>query len=221
MTVSDKAMAGRQIVVDVRDDLRAGLEPFRKIMAAVDETFVGDTLVLYATFKPVPLLLLLKRHGFENEVTRLGRGDWRVDFHRVSGPQRDPADQFSPDGSSDAVAAERLPVVSGPIDATANGTLPAGTAPATETSVAPSPTAGAPSLGKYENIHLDNRGLEPPEPMVRTLQAVHKLQKGQRIVGQFDRTPMFLLPKLEEMGFVYEVAPEDDGRATVTIRHAD
>lgn len=204
-------MTGRQIVVDVRDDLRAGLEPFRKIMAAVDETYVGDTLVLYATFKPVPLLLLLKRHGFENEVTRLGRGDWRVDFHRVSGPQRDPADGVTHDGSYETVAPRSLPEDPRGADA----------APDVGTSTEASSAAETPSPEIWDDISLDNRGLEPPEPMVRTLEAVHKLRKGQRIVGKFDRTPMFLLPKLEEMGFVYEVEPEDDGRATVTIRHAN
>lgn len=188
MTVSEQAMTGRKIVVDVRDELRAGLEPFRKIMAAVDETFVGDTLVLYATFKPIPLLLLLKRQGFESKVTRLARGDWRVDFRRVSGPRRHPAAGSASERSGEPVSA---------LD------------------------AGAPSPDDYADIHLDNRGLEPPEPMVRTLEAVHKLKKGQRIIGRFDRTPMFLLPKLEEMGFVYEVEPADDGRATVTIRHGD
>lgn len=67
------------------------------------------------------------------------------------------------------------------------------------------------------DIQLDNRGLEPPEPMVRTLEAINTLQPGGRIVGRFDRRPMFLLPRLEQMGLAYEVTSHEDGSATVII----
>ena len=80
------AGGGREIIVDVRDDLRAGREPFEKIMAAASRAGVGDTLVVYATFKPEPLLGVLRAQGFENEATPLENGEWRVDFRRVSGP---------------------------------------------------------------------------------------------------------------------------------------
>lgn len=180
-------MGGKQIVVDVREDLRAGREPFRKIMAAADEAAVGDTLVLYATVKPVPLLAVLKAQGFDSRLTRLEGGEWRVDFLRIAGPEHD-SHATPPDD---------------------------GVTPNTQSTVESS------ARKNHVDIHLDNRGLEPPEPMARTLQAVYRLKKGQRIIGEFDRTPMFLLPKLDEMGFVYEVESHEDGRATVTIQHAD
>lgn len=193
-----KTGQGREVVVDVREQLRAGKEPFSDIMAAAETCAVGDTLVLYATFKPVPLLAVLKSQGFEGEATKLGKGDWRVDFHRVSGSGVPPG----------------IPGAAGPTRATANdGADAGGGADATIDEQAETQAT------EPMDIHLDNRGLEPPEPMVRTLEAIYALKQGQRIVGKFDRTPMFLLPKLDDMGYVYEVDSEEDGRATVTIWH--
>lgn len=184
--------SGREVIVDVREQLRAGKEPFSDIMAAAETCAVGDTLVLLATFKPVPLIMLLKGHGFEGEATKLGKGDWRVDFRRVRGPKREAA----------------APSPGGPVG------------PQASTSAAtPEPAAESPD--RPEDIFLDNRGLEPPEPMVRTLEAVYKLLPKQRIVGEFDRTPMFLLPKLDDMGYRYTVEPRGDGSATVTIWKGD
>jgi uncharacterized protein (DUF2249 family) len=54
-------------------------------------------------------------------------------------------------------------------------------------------------------IVLDVRGLEPPEPMVRTLAALEALPRGKTLLQINVRTPQFLLPRLAEQGFVYEV----------------
>lgn len=197
------AKQGREVVVDVREQLRAGKEPFSDIMAAAETCAVGDTLVLYATFKPVPLLAVLKSQGFEGEATPLENREWRVDFRRVSGSAR--ADAGGPPGIAGS------PGMPGPQPRPANASAAFDT---DGTSADVDEAAEQPA-----DIHLDNRGLEPPEPMVRTLEAIYALKKGQRIVGKFDRTPMFLLPKLDDMGYVYEVDPGEDGRATVTIQH--
>src|SRR5690606_28785516 len=53
-------------------------------------------------------------------------------------------------------------------------------------------------------IHLDNRGLEPPEPMMRILTALKRLGDDEYILAHNDREPMFLYPKLKEMGYPYE-----------------
>lgn len=200
---------GREVVVDVREQLKAGKEPFSDIMAAAESCAVGDTLVLYATFKPVPLLMLLKSQGFQGEATKLGKRDWRVDFLRVSGPKRVPEPPGGP-GAATPQTPYKSESETGP------GAVPED---APEADSAPTNSNTAPSAPTI--VRLDNRGLEPPEPMVRTLEAIYELQPGQRIVGKFDRTPMFLLPKLDEMGYTYEVEPEEDGRATVTIWHGE
>lgn len=50
-------------------------------------------------------------------------------------------------------------------------------------------------------ISLDNRDLEPPEPMVRILAAAEKLEAGQTLSALLGREPGFLFPQLEKRGF--------------------
>lgn len=47
---------------------------------------------------------------------------------------------------------------------------------------------------------LDNRGLTPPEPMVRVLEALEGLGPGTVLEVYNDREPAFLYPELEERG---------------------
>ena len=65
---------------------------------------------------------------------------------------------------------------------------------------------------------LDNRGLEPPMPMMRTLEAYELLPPGETLMIHNDRVPIYLLPQLEERGAEYTVHPQDDGSAQVEIR---
>lgn len=67
-------------------------------------------------------------------------------------------------------------------------------------------------------IELDNRGLEPPEPMMRILTALEQAEPGTTIIARNDRKPMFLFPKLDERGCRYEVDPLPDGSYRITIR---
>ena len=48
---------------------------------------------------------------------------------------------------------------------------------------------------------LDLRGLEPPEPLVRSLEAAEGLDAGESLVLVTDRRPAYLLPLLVERGF--------------------
>jgi len=69
-----------------------------------------------------------------------------------------------------------------------------------------------------EAIFLDNRGLEPPLPMVKTLEALEQLPAGGRLKIHNDRVPVYLLPQLKERGASYEVHPQEDGSAIVDIQ---
>ena len=60
--------------------------------------------------------------------------------------------------------------------------------------------------------HLDNRDLEPPEPLVRTLAAVEELQPGEVLSALLCREFVFLLPKLRERGHEWQGAFEEDGK---------
>ena len=41
---------------------------------------------------------------------------------------------------------------------------------------------------------LDNRGLEPPQPMIRTLSKLEKISDAETLVIHNDRRPLFLYP---------------------------
>jgi uncharacterized protein (DUF2249 family) len=50
-------------------------------------------------------------------------------------------------------------------------------------------------------VKLDNRDLDPPEPMVRILAAADKLAPGETLSALLRREPVFLFPQLEKRGF--------------------
>jgi uncharacterized protein (DUF2249 family) len=84
------------------------------------------------------------------------------------------------------------------------------TSPAT--GALPPAAAGAPDgmAGDDTTVWLDVRGLEPPEPLMRTLTALEALPDGRQLVQVNVRVPQLLLPMLAERGFACEV---DESRA--------
>jgi TusA-related sulfurtransferase len=68
-----------------------------------------------------------------------------------------------------------------------------------------------------ETNKLDNRGLRPPQPMMRTLEQLEKMQPGETLIIINDRRPMFLYPELDEMGYTHETEPYPDGGYQITI----
>jgi uncharacterized protein (DUF2249 family) len=83
---SPPTLAGRCTVhLDVREDIRHGLEPFARIMAAVKELGEREVLVLRAPFEPIPLYEVLGRRGLAHWTERRGADDWAVWFYREPG----------------------------------------------------------------------------------------------------------------------------------------
>ena len=70
--------------LDVRGDIRAGREPFSKIMATVAGLAAQENLLLIAPFEPVPLFQVLARQGFGHESKQTETGDWQVLFSRTA-----------------------------------------------------------------------------------------------------------------------------------------
>ncbi|HSB64148.1 MAG TPA: DUF2249 domain-containing protein [Thermoanaerobaculia bacterium] len=58
---------------------------------------------------------------------------------------------------------------------------------------------------------LDLRGLPPPEPLVRTLEAVEALPEGGELVVLTERRPVHLLPLLLERGVEVSLRELADG----------
>lgn len=170
----------RLVDLDVRDDLRAGREPFSRIMTARQTVPPGGVLRLRAIFEPVPLYAVMQKFGFTHWTERLADDDWRVWFHR-------------PGAEAGAAPAADAPLAS----AAADPVAPAG----------------------GEVVVLDVRGLEPPEPMLRTLAALEALPRGATLVQLNVRVPQFLLPRLEEAGFAYEIREQSDELVRLFIRH--
>lgn len=69
-------------------------------------------------------------------------------------------------------------------------------------------------------IELDNRGLEPPQPMVRTLAALDRARPGDRVKIHNDRVPVFLIEELNTLGYSFSIEDQPDGSAQVTITKA-
>ena len=68
------------------------------------------------------------------------------------------------------------------------------------------PAASPPQAHSFDEwpepkTKLDNRDLEPPEPMVRILAAAEKLAPGETLSALLRREPVFLFPQLEKRGF--------------------
>lgn len=73
-------------------------------------------------------------------------------------------------------------------------------------------------------FHLDNRGLEPPEPMMRTLAFLDGKEECQNgtlgLEIWNERVPALLLPELEARGYRYEIEEEGNGTVRVKIYRA-
>ncbi|MHB1313548.1 MAG: DUF2249 domain-containing protein [Gemmatimonadaceae bacterium] len=143
--------AAQVIEADVREDLRAGREPFARIMTARGDVPLHGALMVRAIFEPAPLYKVMAKQGFAHHTERLADDDWRVWFY--------------PDV-----------------------------------------------------LVLDVRDMEPPEPLAHTLAALETLAEGRTLVQVNVRVPQFLLPRLEERGFAFEIREVAPDRVHLFIR---
>jgi hypothetical protein len=82
-TLEERRTPPRQArVVDARPTLAAGGQPFAEIMAAAAKVGVGEVLVVFAPFEPIPLEGVLGQRGFSHIAERLDSGDWRTTFSK-------------------------------------------------------------------------------------------------------------------------------------------
>lgn len=69
-----------------------------------------------------------------------------------------------------------------------------------------------------EVVEVDARHLEPPQPMVKILEALAALPEGAELRAHTDRRPVHLYPMLEARGFVGETSEQSDGSHLTHIR---
>ena len=56
-----------------------------------------------------------------------------------------------------------------------------------------------------DGVHIDLRGLEPPEPLVSILRLIDAGEVDDVLIAHFDREPIFLYPELEDRGWTHEL----------------
>ncbi|SDQ88114.1 DUF2249 domain-containing protein [Virgibacillus salinus] len=64
---------------------------------------------------------------------------------------------------------------------------------------------------------IDNRGLEPPQPMMRTLKTLDKMEYGTSFSIINDRRPLFLYEELNDRGYQHDTEEQEDGSFKITI----
>lgn len=69
-----------------------------------------------------------------------------------------------------------------------------------------------------EIVDVDARGLEPPQPMVKVLEALPALTEHAEMHARTDRRPIHLYPMLEARGFAGESEEQPDGSYITYIR---
>jgi len=67
-------------------------------------------------------------------------------------------------------------------------------------------------------IELDARGLEPPQPLMKTLEAVASLPDGTTLRLHTRWRPALLYAELEKRGFTAESEEQTDGSYLTNIR---
>ena len=67
LTLKDKEPT---LTLDVRPDIEAGNDPFKRIMSAIKLLKEDDILKVINSFEPIPLINLLRQKGFASEVDR-------------------------------------------------------------------------------------------------------------------------------------------------------
>jgi uncharacterized protein (DUF2249 family) len=82
------------------------------------------------------------------------------------------------------------------------------------------PTAGATQARTPDFVELDARQLEPPEPMIRILQALTTLSPGAELRARTDRRPLHLYAQLESRGFTGVSDEQSDGSFITHIRRS-
>lgn len=92
--------------------------------------------------------------------------------------------------------------------------------PSSEAPKKPTPKAAGAECTGSPVLDVDARGLEPPGPLVKILEAIATLPAGVTLRAHTDRRPMHLYAQLEERGFHGETEEQKDGSFITKIRRA-
>ncbi|MCP4316152.1 MAG: DUF2249 domain-containing protein [Hyphomicrobiales bacterium] len=68
-----------------------------------------------------------------------------------------------------------------------------------------------------DGVHIDVRGLPPPEPMVAILTLLERPGMKGPLIVHHDREPIFLYPELAERGWQHEIIAGEPGEIRLRI----
>jgi len=71
-----------------------------------------------------------------------------------------------------------------------------------------------------DGIHIDVRGLSPPEPLVAILQLVGSIGDATRVIVHHERDPQMLYPELAEIGWTAERITGEPGEIRLKLERA-
>ncbi len=74
-----------------------------------------------------------------------------------------------------------------------------------------------PKIAESKILTIDCRELQPPEPLVKVMEAVNKLKSDQAIKMLHRHEPCSLFQKLEQKDLKYQVQKHDDGSVEILI----
>ena len=183
------------VTLDVREDFRSGEHPCDKIQDALNRVGSGQTLRLLVPFEPVPLFEVAEQKGLGHEAKQTPNGDWEVLFShdalRGVGHFRS-----GPEADIKEQNAKRNAPKANSCGCGCNASSPA------------------------EIVDVDARGLEPPQPMVKILEALAALPQSAALRARTDRRPIHLYPMLEARGFTGQTEEQADGSFITHIRRS-
>jgi hypothetical protein len=73
------------------------------------------------------------------------------------------------------------------------------------------PDDGSRQWRTADGVHIDLRGLDPPEPMVTILRMIDSGEVESELIAHFDREPIFLYPELDDRGWTHEMIASSCG----------
>ena len=71
-----------------------------------------------------------------------------------------------------------------------------------------------------DGLHIDVRGLPPPEPMLAILGQLEQPDQTGPVTVHHDREPIYLYPELAERGWQYRIVPGEPGEVRLILSRA-
>lgn len=74
---------------------------------------------------------------------------------------------------------------------------------------------------EHDGLHIDVRGLEPPDPMVAILGHLEQPGQDGPVTVHHDRHPIYLFPELAERGWTYASIPGEPGEVRLILTRSE